>query len=137
MDHVFSVEDYSAVILGSEVYGTKWLLDAGRFLDIESMGLNLKSTWTFSVGKVRASKGSKWVKDRGRESHDIGNTIAKKLPKVKDYHLFTDKDNGSEISGPMRSLLSCLGRRFGDFRDWDEIDEWADVIAKELKLEGL
>jgi len=139
VDHVFSVENYSAVILGSSVNGTKWLVDAQKFLDVEAMGLQMKPTWTFSVGMSRAIKGSKWVRDRAvrRESQDIGDTISRKLPKVRDHHLFAGKDDGSDMSGPMKFVSSCVGKRFGDYRDWNEIDEWADVIAKELKLEGL
>ncbi|OCT48847.1 flavodoxin-like protein [Cladophialophora carrionii] len=138
VDHVFSVENYSAVILGSAVHGSKWLLDAQKFLDVEAMGLQMRPTWTFSVGMAPAVKGSKWVRDRAvrRESQDIRDTISRKLPKVRDHHLFAGKDDGSEMSGPVKCLWSCMGGRFGDYRDWNEIDEWADVIAKELKLEG-
>ena len=78
VDHVFSVENYSAVILGSAVNGTKWLLDAQKFLDVEAMCLQTKPTWTFSVGMALAVKGPKWVRERAvrRESLDIENTIA-------------------------------------------------------------
>jgi len=139
VDHVFSVENYSAVILGSAVYGTKWHLDAQKFLDVEAMGLQIKPTWTFSVGMSPAIKGSKWVRDRAvrRESQDTVDSISRKVPKVRDHHLFAGKDDGSEMSKPVKFLWSCIGGRFGDYRDWDEIDRWADVIAKELKLEGV
>lgn len=137
VDHVFSVESYSAVVLGSAVHDQDWLLDARKFLDVEAMGLQKMPTWTFSVGMAPAV-GSKWVRDRAvrRESQTIEGFILRKLPKVKDHHLFAGKDDGSETAAPLRRLWSCLGGRYGDFRDWNEIDAWADVIAKELKLEG-
>jgi len=139
VDHVFSVENYSAVILGSAVHGTKWILDAQKFLDVEAMGLQMKPTWTFSVGMARTIKSSKWVRDRAvrRESQDIEEAVSRKLPKVRDHHLFAGKDDGSEMSGPAKFLWSCVGGRLGDYRDWNEIDEWADVIAKEMKSEGI
>ncbi|EXJ56697.1 hypothetical protein A1O7_07041 [Cladophialophora yegresii CBS 114405] len=139
VDHVFSVENYSAVILGSAVHGSRWLLDAQKFLDVEAMGLQMKPTWAFSVGMAPTVRGSKWVRDRAvrRESQDIKETISRKVPKVRDHHLFAGKADGLAMSGPMRCLWSCMGGRFGDYRDWNEIDEWADVIAKELKLEGI
>ena len=137
VDHVFSVETYTAVIIGSAIQNKKWLLDAQKFLDVEAMGLQMKPTWTFSVGMAPAATG--WVKDRAvrRELQQIEEMIMQKLPKVKDHHLFAGKDDGKEMSGPLRCLWSCVGGRFGDYRNWNEIDEWADVIAKELKLEGL
>lgn len=139
VDHVFSVENYSAVILGSPVRGTKWLLDAQKFLDVEAMGLQIKPTWTFSVGMAPAIKGSKWVKERAvrRESQDTVDSIARKLPKVRDHHLFAGKDDGSDMSGPAKCLWSAVGGRFGDYRDWNDIDRWADGIAKELKSDGV
>ena len=136
VDHVFSVENCSAVILGSAIYNGKWLLDAHKFLDVEAMGLQMKPTWTFSVGMAPAVKG--WAKRRAmRESQPLQEMITKKLPKVRGYRLFAGKDDGEEMAGPLKCLWSCMGGKFGDFRNWDEIDEWADVVAKELKLEGI
>jgi len=137
VDHVFSVENYTAVILGSAVHNAKWLVDAQKFLDVEAMGLQMKPTWTFSVGMAPAAKG--WVKDRAvrRESVSIEDMVIRKLPKVKDHRLFAGKDDGKEMAGPLRCLWSCVGGRFGDYRNWNEIDDFADVIAKELKLEGI
>ncbi|OQU93541.1 Flavodoxin domain-containing protein [Cladophialophora immunda] len=138
VDHVYSVENYSAVILGSAVHGQKWLLDAQKFLDIEAMGLQMKPTWTFSVGMAPAV-GSKWIRDRAvrRESRQIEEIVLRKLPKVRDHRLFAGQDDGSETPAPVRCLWSCIGGRWGDYRDWAQIDEWADIIAKELKLEGI
>jgi menaquinone-dependent protoporphyrinogen oxidase len=138
-DHVFSIENYSAVILGSAVHGNNWLLDAQKFLDVEAMGLQMKPTWTFSVGMAPTVQGTKWVRDRAmrRESQEIAINIARKLPKVKDHRLFAGKYDGRDMSGPVKCLWACVGGRFGDYRDWNEIDEWADVIAKELKAEGV
>ncbi|EXJ74075.1 uncharacterized protein A1O5_02369 [Cladophialophora psammophila CBS 110553] len=139
VDHVYSVENYSAVILGSAVHGQKWLLDAQKFLDIEAMGLQMKPTWTFSVGMAPAVTGSKWIRDRAvrHESRHIEEIIMRKLPTVRDHHLFAGKDDGLDTPAPIRCLWSCVGGRWGDYRNWDEIDDWADVIAKELKSEGV
>lgn len=136
VDHVFSIDSYSAVILGSAVHGQTWLLDALKFLDIESMGLQMKPTWAFSVGMAPAVN-SRWVRQQAirRESHYVEQTIREKVPKVRDHHLFAGKDDGSETPAPCRCLWNCLGGRFGDYRDWNEIDAWADVIAKDLKVE--
>lgn len=139
VDHVYSIENYSAVILGSAVHGNQWLKDAQKFLDVEAMGLRMRPVWTFSVGMAPAVKGTKWVRDRAvrRESQHIDLTIARKLPQVKDHRLFAGKDEGADMAGPVKWVWGCVGGRFGDFRDWNEIDEWSEIIAKELKLEGI
>ncbi len=139
VDHVFSVDPYSAVILGSAIHASHWLLDAQKFLDVEAMGLQMKPTWTFSVGMAPAVRGSRWVRERAvrRESQEIEGVILRKVPKVREHRLFAGKGDGGELSGVVRCLWSCVGGRFGDYRDWNEIDGWADVIAKELKLEGI
>ncbi|KIY02767.1 uncharacterized protein Z520_01232 [Fonsecaea multimorphosa CBS 102226] len=139
VDHVFSVENYSAIILGSAMRGTKWLFDAQKFLDVEAMGLQMKPTWTFSVGMTPAVKGPKWATNKAvsRESLLMERTISRKMPKVRGHRLFIGKDAASRIPGPIRSLSTCVGGRSRDHRDWDEVDAWADAIATELKLEGI
>jgi menaquinone-dependent protoporphyrinogen oxidase len=133
VDRVYSVENYSAVIMGSAVHAAKWLLDAQRFLDVEAVGLQLKPLWAFSLGSAPAGMPS-WIQQKAakKEQKAIENAIKAKVPKVREHRLFAGKDDGSSWPSPIRGLYHCLGGRFGDFRDWKEIDEWADSIAKEL-----
>lgn len=138
VDHVFSVDNYRAVILGSAIQSHKWLLDAQKFLDIEAMGLQKQPMWAFSVGMSPAGVPS-WMRDRvmKKEVNAIEENLVRKVPKIREHRLFAGKDDGSTTPMVARGLYSCLGGRFGDMRDWNEIDIWTDMIAKELKMEGL
>ncbi|KIX02911.1 uncharacterized protein Z518_08854 [Rhinocladiella mackenziei CBS 650.93] len=137
VDHVYSVENYNAVILGSAVHSQKWLLDAQRFLDIEAMGLQMRPMWAFSVSMAPAGVPS-WMREMAvkRDRKSIEEAVTRKVPKLRGHRLFAGKDDGSTIPSPVRGLYSCIGGRFGDMRDWDEIDAWADQIAKELTMES-
>lgn len=138
VDHVYSVDNYSAVILGSAVHSHKWLLDALKFLDIEAMGLRKRPVWTFSVSMALASSPS-WMRKRlvNKETKSIETTITRKVPKVRDHRLFAGKHERSSTSLPIRVLYSCIGGKLGDLRNWSEIDAWADAVAKQLAAEDL
>jgi len=138
VDHVFSVENYSAVILGSAVHSKRWLLDALKFVDIEAAGLQMRPFWAFSVAMAPAGAPS-WMRERTvkKERKNIEDVIIRKVPRIREHRLFAGKDDGTNVSTPVRGLYRCFGGRFGDMRDWDDIASWADTIAKELKLEGL
>ncbi|EXJ87083.1 hypothetical protein A1O3_04041 [Capronia epimyces CBS 606.96] len=136
VDHVFSVENYSAVILGSAVHSQHWLLDAVKFLDVEAMGLQLKPFWAFSMGMAPGGVLG-WIGGRlaKKERKSIEDGLRAKVPQMKDHRLFAGKDDGSSVPSPLHSVYKCLGGRFGDLRDWSEIDAWADEIAKQLHVE--
>ncbi|EXJ88277.1 hypothetical protein A1O1_05207 [Capronia coronata CBS 617.96] len=136
VDHVFSVENYTAVILGSAVHSHRWLLDALKFLDVEAMELQLVPFWAFSLAMsphgLPNRIGRKMAK---KERRRIEDNLLRKVPKIREHRMFAGKHDGSSVPGPFRSLYRCLGGRFGDMRDWTEIDAWADQIAKQLHIE--
>ncbi|KAK5041743.1 hypothetical protein LTR13_002410 [Exophiala sideris] len=136
VDHVFSVENYSAVIIGSPIYHQRWLLDAQKFVDVEAVGLRMKPVWAFSLGMVGKPG---WRRERTikKEKSNIEDVLVQKVPKVRDHRLFAGKDDGSSVSTPLRGLYRCLGGSFGDMRDWTAIDSWTNIIAKELHAEGI
>lgn len=136
VDHVFNVDNYTAVILGSAVQSHNWLLDAVKFVDVEALGLQVKPFWAFSLGMAPGGLPS-WIGRRmaKKEKKNIEHTLMAKVPKMKEHRLFPGKDDGATVPSPLRSLYRCLGGRFGDLRDWSEIDAWADNIAKHLNVE--
>ncbi|KAJ9618591.1 uncharacterized protein PV06_00744 [Exophiala oligosperma] len=138
VDHVYSVDNYKAVIIGSAIHHARWLLDAERFLDVECMGLQTKPLWSFSLGSASAGTPG-WIRGKvaKREQRRVERMIISKVPKVREHRLFAGKDDGRAWSSPVRGMYRCMGGRFGDFRDWDAIDKWADAIAKEMKAEGV
>ena len=56
--------------------------------------------------------------------------------RARDHRMFAGKLDPKVLSGAQRaSLLVFRGLR-GDFRDWDEIRQWADGIAEQLAAVG-
>lgn len=49
-----------------------------------------------------------------------------------DHHLFTGVVRPEHVPLFGRLLFRLAGGRFGDFRNWAEIDKWAEDIAKDL-----
>jgi menaquinone-dependent protoporphyrinogen oxidase len=138
VDHVCCVENYSAVIIGSAVHSHKWLLDAQKFIDSDAVGLRMRPTWAFSVGMVLA-RAPPWMRESAAEKEVsvLEKVLVSRVPNLREHRLFAGKDDGSTTSKPCRGLYRCLGRKFGDMRDWNEINIWTDMVATQLKREGI
>jgi menaquinone-dependent protoporphyrinogen oxidase len=132
---VFSCETYSAIIIGSALQHSQWLADAMKFIAVESMILQNKPVWTFSVGMGPASQGIVGKKAMRRESMGVEMEIRRRVLRVREHRYFAGKDDGKEMNVAKKLVWGCMGGRFGDFRDWEGIERWADGIAKELRME--
>lgn len=124
---------YDAVVLGSAVYSGTWLADASGFAGRNAAVLAQRPVWTFSVGWLRDQRGAlrkvSWpdAREPDRVSGDI---------RARDHHFFAGAIEGARLGRSERLAFRALGGRYGDFRDWGEIDAWADGIATTLEAEG-
>lgn len=120
---------YDAVVVGSAVYGQTWLPEGRSFVRRHAGVLGAQPLWTFSVGRLISQ--SLLLRRIGwPDAKDVGE-IARWANPVG--HRFF---NGS-IAAPglwfhQRMAFRLAGGRYGDFRDWPEIDAWADEIAAHL-----
>jgi menaquinone-dependent protoporphyrinogen oxidase len=133
VDDVISLDQYSTVIIGSAVHGQKWLPDATRFLERERERLENRQLWAFSVG-MGAGLPS-WIRERAMRGEE--KKLRAKIEtyvKPREHVLFSGTYTSDEMPGCFRVIYSCFGGRFGDLREWDKIDQWADRIAQEAKL---
>jgi menaquinone-dependent protoporphyrinogen oxidase len=119
------VSSYDAVVVGSAIHDQAWLPEATRFVVTHSAELAARPTWLFSVGMPGAlGKGlRRWAMKEG----------PKVLTPFADVHawdtrLFSGVVLPSQLPFTGRLVFRLLGGRYGDFRDWDEIDRWADEI---------
>jgi menaquinone-dependent protoporphyrinogen oxidase len=51
---------------------------------------------------------------------------------AREHKLFAGKLDSGRLSLPERLPVRMARGREGDWRDWDEVDEWAGTIAREL-----
>ena len=123
-EDVDNVDGYDAFVLGSAVYMTTWMPEAvdftTRFRDV----LRARPVWAFSVGLSGLPKGK--VSDPTR----IGPVLLAIDP--EDHVTFAGCFDPSKLSLRERSIAKLGGATEGDYRDWDEVRQWADAIATSL-----
>jgi menaquinone-dependent protoporphyrinogen oxidase len=130
VDGVADVAAYDAFVLGSAVYIGSWRKEAVRFARKHAAAMAARPSWLFSSGPL-AEPGVEQPKQMAELSAAL---------KPRDNKVFPGALDGSTLSLPERLVISAVQAQTehqmaGDFRDWDEIDAWADGIAKALDRE--
>ena len=129
------VRSYAACVIGSAAYLGHWQRDAAAFVRRNQSLLAGRPTWFFSSGPL----GSRQVTDgvdpgsaaEPGEIHEFSELIHPRGHRVLSGAL----DPGA--LGLRDRVIRALpaGRALlpeGDFRDWQEIDEWVEDICGEL-----
>ena len=125
-DMVDSVSEYDAVVFGSPVYDQRWLPAGDRFVRRNLPVLAQRPTWLFSVGSFSDRRRIIGPLIR-REPQDIGALLDTIGP--RGYRVFAGIIDPSGWPLYARLLYRVLGGRFGDNRDWHDIEDWAHAIA--------
>jgi menaquinone-dependent protoporphyrinogen oxidase len=121
---VASVRFYNAIIVGSAVYGGLWRKDASALVRDNAGVLRGRDVWLFSVGMTQVTKPGQPLNEAeslAKEAHAIGH-------KRFGGRILLDKLNIGE-----RALIKAINPPIGDFRDFDEIRDWAEEVALELR----
>lgn len=128
-------DDYDAVVVGSAAYATHWMREASSFVKKNRGTLEHKPLWFFSSGPLGTEKVDK-------EGHDVAEAAlpkeAQELASLhpRDHHVFWGALDMDELGLGGRMLMRLPAAREGipqgDFRDWDDIDQWAHGIARDL-----
>lgn len=136
VDAIDGLDGYDAVVAGGAVYLGRWHKDFRRFLDDHGAALATRPTWLFSSGPL----GTEEVDEHGEDLKKV--TEPAELPEAIDaihpraHTVFFGALTPSKLGvGPRLMRLLPAGRKLlpaGDFRDWDDIDAWADGIARTL-----
>jgi menaquinone-dependent protoporphyrinogen oxidase len=119
---VKDLERYDTVVLGSAVYLGAWMKDATAFLDRHEETLRGVPLWLFSSGPTAEGEGMDLavsVKTQQR----LGALGA------RDHHLFRAALDPKRLNILERAAIRAAKSPIGDFRDWSDIEAWADSIA--------
>lgn len=116
------LERYEAVVLGSAVYLGAWRKEALAFLDRNEEGLGRMPVWLFSSGPTKAD-----------DPIDLA-VSAKHIRRLeslgaRDHHLFRGALDPESLSFLERRAVKAAKQPFGDFREWSDVERWADTIA--------
>ena len=126
---VLSLEPYHAVILGSALYEGDWLLDATDFARRFVDQLEDLPVWLFSSG-VAGEAPVETMRD-WKEHPKLLNTLITHIH-PRGTVLFGGRFDPKHLSvGDWWRYPSMRGLK-GDFRDWQQIEAWAESIADAL-----
>lgn len=137
VDQVSDLDRYEAVVLGGAAYMLHWLKPAVEFAHRHHAVLASKPVWLFSSGPL----GPDQVDDKGqdprvttrpREWDELATLLHPRGERVffGAYNPTAPPIGFGERA--FRLLPAATTLPSGDFRDWTEIEEWADQIAADL-----
>jgi menaquinone-dependent protoporphyrinogen oxidase len=130
MAEVRSLDGYDAVVLGSAIHNQQWLPKAKSFVHGNLTALAARPVWLFSVGMPGALRGP-WRKlamlEEPKVIADFRDAVG-----PRDHRLFSGVVHRDDLPFTGRLIFRAMGCRYGDFRDWAQIDAWADHIAARL-----
>ena len=124
---VSDLSPYDAVVLGSAVYMGAWRKEATAFAHKHSTELAARPVWLFSSGPLGEPS-----LEEPRHLADLRATL-----NPRGHRVFNGALDESKLSLPERIVVSAIAAQVkhdlqGDFRDWKDIDTWADSIAAAL-----
>ncbi len=132
---------YDAFVIGSATYMFRWMKEAAEFVGRNRALLATRPVWLFSSGPLGTDATDK-------EGQDLRVVSApRELPELqaaihaRDHRVFFGAFDPrmKAIGFTERLVLMMPAARAafpeGDFRDWAEIEAWADGIAHELAPE--
>lgn len=127
---------YDAFVIGGAAYYGHWLRAAAEFTRVHKVLLADRPVWLFSSGPLGTqsfdAEGSDpregaLPKDLGQLAAAIGARGHRVFPGALDPDALTLAERTVRRLPAGRALLPE-----GDFRNWDDIDFWANSIAREL-----
>lgn len=131
------VSDYDAFVVGSATYLGRWMKDATAFVRRNADTLASRPVWLFSSGPV----GEKKTDEEGRDLREVSEP--RELPELVEavhplrHRVFFGAVTPSRLTFAERALRHLpAGRELlpeGDFRDWPDVDAWAEEIAARLR----
>jgi len=143
VDAVRNVGEYDAYVIGSAVYMFHWDKAAKQFVSRNRAVLASRPVWLFSSGPV----GTKTTNTKGQDLLEVSVSGPKEIEelresiKPRDHRMFFGGLEGSRLTGTMglayrmvrKSQAARESMPEGDFRDWKEIEAWANSIADALE----
>lgn len=122
-----SVAGYEAFVLGSAVRSGSWLPEATSFVRRHPSTLARQLVWLFSVGLPATP--NRWFSWRSEPRQIDGFRM---LIHPREHRVFAGALTREQLSSAQRAWFRLRGGRYGDHRDWAEINGWAEEIADRL-----
>jgi len=133
-DEVTHTAGYDAVVLGSAIHDRRWLRAAVNLLN-ELRKKPPRPVWLFSVCTVGETtsflgpRATRWARRARKLPPGIAEAAA-------PHRFFAGVIERSHWNAWGRLFFAATGGRYGDRRDWADIDAWADGIVAALVGRG-
>lgn len=120
------IDDYDAVVIGSAVYIGHWMPEARDFVEQHQEQLRKVPVWLFSSGPL----GDEPLP--AGDTSDATDLLA--LIHAREHRTFAGRLDRSELGIGEKLITRMVHAPEGDFRNWDEIRDWAHSIAAQLTV---
>ena len=131
VEEVGAVSGYEAVVVGSAIHNQSWLPPASLFFTGHAPELAKRPVWAFSVGMADALPKPFRKRAAALQQERLAGVLVKEVP-LRGHKIFSGVYHASQMSGSLRMLLRLTGGRFGDLRNWADVDGWTDQITAQL-----
>ena len=122
-----SAGDYKAVVLGSAVYAGQWRAEAAEWLKRNADELAKRPTWIFSSGPTGEGDPSELM-NGWRLPESLEEVVEGIGPReIAFFHGNLDMD---KLNFGEKLIVKAIKAPTGDFRVWDQIDSWAEEVAR-------
>jgi len=128
-EQVDDLGGYQVVVLGSAVYAGHWVKSARAVADMIASSSARPKTWIFSSGPI----GDPPMPEE--EAVDVSEVA--ELTAARGHRVFSGRIDKSSLSFAERAILVAVRAQEGDYRDWDDIENWANEIARQLAKEDV
>jgi menaquinone-dependent protoporphyrinogen oxidase len=137
LSEVTDVTPYEAFVLGSPIHSQRWLEDAVAFLVEHQSDLRNRPLWLFSVGSVGESSSffRRPVDGLFRRMQTETKQVKKfkRVLNAREHRIFAGAIERDSWPLAGHLFLKLFGGRYGDHRDWPDIESWANRIATDLE----
>jgi menaquinone-dependent protoporphyrinogen oxidase len=141
-----SIDAYDAVVLGGAAYTFHWLKEATAFVRKHHASLGRRPVWMFSCGPTgtEPTEEKRAATLRASIPREFAELAAQIKP--RDQRVFYGAyDPDAAPVGLAEGFFAKMTARWpsikqgvpsGDFRDWPEIEAWAEGIARDLQTDA-
>lgn len=138
VDPADPADGFDAYVLGSAVHNGSWLPQAVDHARADAGSIAGRPVWLFSVGML-GDTGSTFSPRLARLFRRDGyapRPVAelRSLLYPVDHHAFVGAVERDHLPVKGRVMFRLMGGRYGDRRNWPEVDSWADGIAGALAV---
>ncbi len=128
-EHMFNPSIYDGFVLGSALYYGKWLDQASEFVDNHREVIRGKPTWLFSSGPLGEAAPEEPI------SADVVDHLMAQTAAL-EHRVFSGRIRLDDLGRAERFVARWVKVVEGDYREWDQIDDWARGIAAAIKTDS-